>query len=176
MNSSPETQQTGRKGGRWVPALCNMLGTAILLSVIAFYLPIAVARAKGYEVYNVVSGSMEPEIPVGSVIYAEPVEPETVEEGDVIAFRAEASVVAHRVVRNRIGEGEFITKGDANEEKDMNPVEYTDLIGRVSFHCPVVGGLLEVYTSTIGKAYAVCFAACGAMLNMLAGRLRSRGR
>ena len=39
-----------------------------------------------------------------------------------------------------------------------------------------VGELMEVYTSTIGKIYAVCFAACGAMFNILAGRLRERNR
>ena len=33
---------------------------------------------------------------------------------------------------------------------------------------------MRVYTSNIGKIYVLAFAACGAMLNMLAGRLRGR--
>ena len=73
-----------------------------------------------------------------------------------------------------MGEGEFITKGDANAENDMNPVGYNELIGRVCLHYPVVGAFLEVCTSNVGKVYLICFAACGAMLNMLAGRLRNR--
>ncbi len=173
MNSSPQEYGTVKRGGRLVPVLCNILGILILLSVIAFYLPVTVARIKGEEIYNVVSGSMEPEIAVGSVIYVEPVPPESVEEGEVVAFRSGGSVIAHRVVKNRIGEGELITKGDANEENDMNPVKYSELVGRVSWHCPVVGGLLEVCTSPVGKVYIICFAACGAMLNMLARRLRA---
>lgn len=173
MSSSPEGK-TNKRGRKLVPALCNILGMMILLSVIVSFLPITLARARGHEVYNVVSGSMEPEIPVGSLIYVEPVVLETVEEGDVIAFHGMDSVIAHRVVRNRVGEGDFITKGDANEENDMNPVKYASVVGKMTHHYPIVGGLLEVYTTNIGKAYALCFAACGAMLNMLAGRLRKR--
>ena len=41
-------------------------------------------------------------------------------------------------------------------------------------HYPLLGGMLVLYTSNVGKIYAVCFAACGAMLNLLAGRLRER--
>ena len=157
-----------------IPALCNILGTLILLSVILSCLPPAMARIRGDQIYNVVSGSMEPGSPVGSAIYVQAVEPEAVEEGDVIAFYSGTSVIAHRVVRNRVGEGEFITKGDANAENDMNPVGYNELIGRVCLHYPVVGAFLEVCTSNVGKVYLICFAACGAMLNMLAGRLRNR--
>ena len=156
-----------------LPALCNIFGILILLSVIFLYLPVTVAKLRGNEVYNVVSGSMAPEIPVGSIIYVEPAAPETIAEEEVIAFYSGSTVIAHRVVKNRAGEGEFITKGDANEENDMNPVKYAELVGRVSWHCPVMGGLLEVSTSAAGRVYIVCFAACGAMLNILAGRLRA---
>ncbi len=57
------------RGGKLIPALCNLLGTLILVLVIASCLPLTVPRLFGYEIYEVVSGSMEPEIPVGSVIY-----------------------------------------------------------------------------------------------------------
>lgn len=167
-------QNNMRKGRRLVPVLCNITGTLILLAVILFCLPITAAKIRGYEVYNVVSGSMEPAIPVGSVLYVEKTEPAEVAEGDVIAFRSAGTVIAHRVLRNRVVEGEFVTKGDANQEEDMNPVQYQDLVGRVSSHYPVMGHLLFLYTSNVGKAYMVCFAACGAMLNILAARLRER--
>ena len=163
-----------RKGRKVFPALCSMLGTLILLGVIAAFLPLTVPRLMGYGIYEVVSGSMEPEIPVGSVIYVKAAQPDTVEAGDIIAFYKDESVITHRVEENRYVEGEFITKGDANEENDMNPVGYNELIGRVCLHYPVVGAFLEVCTSNVGKVYLICFAACGAMLNMLAGRLRNR--
>lgn len=173
-NKTLPSGQRKSKGGNIIPALCNVVGTLILIGVIGTCLPVMIPQFMGYQVYNVVSGSMEPEIPVGSVIYVKNVEPETIVEGDIIAFQSEDSVIAHRVVKNKTIEGTFTTKGDANEKEDMNDVPYGALIGKVSAHYPLLGGMLAVYTSSIGKIYAVCFAACGAMFNLLAGRLRER--
>ena len=124
--------------------------------------------------YNVVSGSMEPAIPVGSVLYVEQVEPEEVEEGDVIAFHSAGAVISHRVVRHRVVEGEFVTKGDANSREDLAPVDYASLIGRVECHIPVLGSILTLMAGTAGKVYAAVFAACGVMFHMLAAILRGR--
>lgn len=156
------------------PALCNIFGTLILLAVIASGLLLTLPKLLGYETYNVVSGSMEPEIPIGSLIYVAPAEPASVEEGEIIAFESGDSVVTHRVVRNRQLEGEFITKGDANEKEDVNPVPYGGLIGRVVRHIPYLGQYMLIYTTNVGKIYVICFAACGAMLNILASRIRAR--
>lgn len=170
----PPEQRPRSRGGRFIPALCNFLGTFILLAVIATALPLTLPRFLGYEIYGVVSGSMEPEIPVGSVIYVETVEPESVEAGDVIAFRSEESVISHRVVENRFVVGEYVTKGDANAGEDMNTVAYAELIGRVAYHFPGVGRFMMIYASNTGKIYAIILAACGVMFNILAGRLRDR--
>ena len=115
---------------------------------------------------------MEPEIPVGSIIYVKPVEPVDVAAGEVIAFQSGDSVVTHRVIMNQQVEGQFATKGDANTAEDVNAVPYGALLGRVERHYPMLGALLGLYGSTVGKVYVLCFAACGAMLNVLAGRMR----
>lgn len=162
--------------GKIIPALCNILGTLILASVILTCIPITIPRLMGYEVYNIVSGSMEPSIPVGSLVYVQAAVPSDIREGEVIAYHGGGSTITHRVVQNRLVEGEFITKGDANDQEDINTVPYTSLVGRVKYHVPVVGRFLVIYTSGLGKIYVICFAACGAMFNMLAGRLRSRAR
>ena len=176
MQSSRTSEERGtcRGGGKWIPALCTIFGTLMLLLVVISCLPVVLARAAGNEVYNVVSGSMEPEIPVGRAVYVESAAPKEIGAGDVIAFRSGGSVVVHRVVENRAGEGEFVTKGDANAEADLYAAGYEDLIGRVSRHIPLLGSFLFLYTSSSGKIYAACFAGCGALLNLLAGRLRSR--
>ena len=169
MSKKPlsDGQRSRAKGGGFVPALCNVIGTLILLAVIAASLAITVPRFMGYGIYNIVSGSMEPEIPVGSVIYVEEVKPEDVQAKEIIAFQSDESVIAHRVVENKMVEGEFTTKGDANAEEDMQPV---------ARHYPMLGVMMEIYTSKVGKAYVICFAACGAMFNVLAGRIRARRR
>ncbi len=163
-----------RKGGGLLPALCNLLGIGILLCIILSCLPLTLPRYLGYEVYNVVSGSMEPEIPVGSILYVKAEAPEDIAEGDVIAFYGSSGVIAHRVVRNHLVEGEFTTKGDANAGEDLNTVSYASLIGRVVRHYPLLGRMLFLYNSGMGKLYIICLAACGVMLNLLAGILRGR--
>ena len=44
MSSSPERRHGEKRGGKLVPALCNIFGILILLSVIGLYLPITLAR------------------------------------------------------------------------------------------------------------------------------------
>lgn len=169
------SEKTPRK--KWaLPAFCNLIGSLILLTVILSCVPVTVPRFLGYESYSVVSGSMEPEIPVGSIIYVKPVEPVDVAEGEVIAFQSGGSVVTHRVIANQQVEGQFTTKGDANAAEDVNAVPYGALLGRVERHYPMLGALLGLYGSTVGKVYVLCFAACGAMLNVLASRMRERCR
>ena len=163
-----------KKGGRFLPALCNVLGTLILVGVFALTLPIVAPQVMGYGVYNVVSGSMEPEIPVGSVIYVKHVEPADLQEDDVIAFQHDGSMVAHRVVVNRTTLGELVTKGDANNVEDLDPIPYSAVEGKVEHVIPRFGEFMALYSSTIGKSYLLMALACGVMLNFLGGRLRRR--
>lgn len=169
-------QRTNSKGGSFVSALCNVIGTLMLVAVIITYLPLTVPRFMGYEIYEVVSGSMEPSIPVGSVVYVRACDPVGLQVDDVIAFWSGDSTVTHRVVQNRAVTGELVTKGDANLREDIKTVEYDDVVGRVERHFPVIGHLMSLYASMIGKIYVLAFAACGAMLNILAGRIRERRR
>lgn len=163
-----------KKGGKFLPALCNILGTLLLLSVIAVSVPLALPRFLGYEAYHVETGSMEPAIPAGSLIYVDPVSPNTLESGDIVAFYSGETVVTHRVVENHYLANELITKGDANEKEDINPVAYDKVIGRVTIHFPVIGSFLSIYSLPAAKLYLLCLAACGVMFNVLAGRMRVR--
>ena len=163
-----------KKGGMFIPALCNVIGTLILIAVIATSIPLAVPALLGYETYNVTSGSMEPTIPEGSVIYVEHTEPSAIVEGDIIAFYKDGTVVTHRVTDNRVVTGVFITKGDANEKEDISPVQYSELIGRVKYHFPYLGNYLMIYSNQITKIYLMVLAFCGVMFNILAGRMRRR--
>ena len=157
-------------------ALCHVLGTVLLLAVIAVTVPLTVPRFLGYEAYEVISGSMEPEIPLGSVIYVGETDPGTLQEGDVIAFVSAGSVIAHRVVRNRTIEGELVTKGDANSIEDISPVPDNAVIGIVPRHIPFVGHFMSLYASRVGKIYLLMVIACGVLLHVLGKRLRARSR
>ena len=78
-----------------------MLGTLFIVAVFALTLPLTIPRLMGYQVFSVISGSMEPAIPVGSVIYVREADASEVQVDEIIAFYDEGSVVAHRVVANR---------------------------------------------------------------------------
>lgn len=147
----------------------------ILMAVVAICIPMTVPRLMGYDVYVVVSGSMEPEIPVGSALYVAAVVPEDVAEGDVIAFYDRGAVITHRVLENHVVEGEFITKGDANEERDLAPVPYASLIGRMARSVPFLGNVMAVCSGTKGKIYLAC-GVVGAVLLLWAGNLLGKGR
>ena len=170
--SQASRKRKQQKRDKYLPALCNVTGVFLVLLVFVLFLPVTAPQLVGYEVFNVVSGSMEPNIPVDSVIYVKGIEPEDVEVDDVIAFYENRSVVAHRVLVNRQTMGEFVTKGDANETEDLNPIPYDALIGRVELHLPFLGKAMAMYSSNVGKIYLMLTFACGVMLNVLADRLR----
>ena len=78
------------------------------LGVFLFALAAAVSAAVflpgffGLTELNVTAGSMAPELPEGTLVLVRAVEPETVEEGEVLSFTApkgEEGIVTHRVVR-----------------------------------------------------------------------------
>ena len=45
-----------------------------------------------------------------------------VNTGDIIAFEGGDSVIMHRVQENKVVEGSFVTRGDANDSED--PVKF----------------------------------------------------
>ncbi len=158
--------------GKVIPALCNVLGTVLLLGVISLCLPLSLPRIFGYQAFEVTSGSMEPELPVGSVVFVRKVDPVDIKVDEIIAYRDGDDIITHRVTTNRTSLGEFVTKGDANDMKDPNPVPYDAVIGRVVKHVDGMSAIMSIYASAAGKVYLLLIAACGVMLNVLAKRMR----
>ena len=105
------------------------------------------------------------------MVYIGEAELKDVSEGEVIAFygtRDMASIITHRVVENRVLTGEFITKGDANQTADMNPVPYENVIGKVVHSVPAAGAMAEMFTSREGKILAGAVIVGAILLQMLA--------
>ena len=169
----PKAERKSGSGGKVLPAICNVFGMLLLLGVIALCLPLVLPSALGLQTFNVVSGSMEPAIPVGSAIYVESIDPVDLEEGDIVAFYDGEDVIAHRVTTNRATLNELVTKGDANEVEDFDPIPYESVVGRVALSIPTMGTFMSIYASPVGKLYMLLTAACGLMLNILASRMRA---
>ena len=161
----------------------KMAGLLALLvyGCIFCYLLIAAPLLAGYRPVVVLSGSMEPAFPVGSVIYYHSAPFTAIEEGDAITFRAgDQAMVTHRVTGISSLSAEFRTKGDANESEDPNPVPYEAVLGRVpELAVPDAG-----YFVSYGKrAYVIGLMAAVILFNMVLdsllpeeGRRRERGR
>ena len=161
------------RGGSILPALCSIIGTAILLAVIILLIPMSTPRLFGYDMYNVVSGSMEPAIPAGSMIFVQTAEAKDLTEGEVIAFYSGGSVVVHRVTNNNTVEGKISTKGDANADEDFTTVLYKEVIGVVKYHVPYLGDISSNLTSSFGKVYLLALIILGLLFHLLAARLRA---
>lgn len=103
----------------------------------------------------VLSGSMEPAIPTGSVVFIK--QNDTYTTGDVITFfnheDTNASIpTTHRIVSVRAVEGNYIfaTKGDANTTPDITEVPQDRIIGAVFFSVPLLGYLVSFAKTTLG--------------------------
>jgi len=101
----------------------------------------------GYRYYNVITPSMTPTISVGSAVFVKMVDPTTLKEGDIITYSTSVDgkvVVTHRinkVINDDLGL-RFITKGDANNVTDLNPVKASYVIGKVNLFIPHLGNIL----------------------------------
>ena len=95
----------------------------------------------GYQSYTVLSGSMEPALPVGSVVYVNS-NNKSPETGDIVTYlRSESVRVTHRVAD--VSEDGYILKGDANSSPDFNIVSQRQIIGVYAFHIPILGYILS---------------------------------
>lgn len=159
------------RGHRGAAVVCRVLGTVILLAVLAVCLPLSVPKLFGYQVYDVISGSMNPAIPVNSIVFVQSAVPEELEPGQIVAYQSGDSVVVHRLVENHVVEGELVTKGDANAAPDPLKVDYSSVLGTVVLHLPFIGLYAGALNTLTGKLYAFGFVVAAAMLYLLANEL-----
>jgi signal peptidase I len=134
---------------RWLSvtskALSWMLGIVAALVLVVFIVWMTVPRLLNVEALIVLTGSMEPAMPVGSVAFVNKSGAESVKEGDIITFRhqegARPVLITHRVVEVIQGENgrQFRTQGDANSVADDWVVSSDSVVGEVTTVIPYMG-------------------------------------
>ena len=67
-----------------------LMNNNVLIILIIGCIPLTVPRAMGYQLYTVITGSMEPNVPVGSLVFVKNVDPAEIQEKNVSLW-----VVAH---------------------------------------------------------------------------------
>jgi signal peptidase I len=96
----------------------------------------------GFRSLVVLTGSMEPKLPVGSVLYVQ--RQPAYHTGDVIAFESGNINITHRIIGTETKNGQFFykTKGDANNASDIELVPLNKIFGKESFDVPYFGRLI----------------------------------
>lgn len=124
-----------------VKKICNFLSTVVLLLLMAVAAVILVPMILGFREMAVLSGSMAPNIPVGSIVYVKPVDdPAVLEPGDVCTYTLAGgdTMVTHRVVSVDPDSRTLVTKGDANNTED-GAISFDQVFGEAQFHLPYLG-------------------------------------
>jgi len=145
----------------WLTTVCLVLAIAL----------IAIPKLFGVEFRAVISGSMEPELPVGSLVVIVPTKAESIHIGDDIAFiNPGDKVVTHRVVEIDREKNEFTTWGIANAPaaKDR-PNRYENILGVVRWHAPHIGRAFSLISTASGKIIAVTAIVAAYIITFLIG-------
>ena len=115
--------------------------------------------------YVIVSGSMESELPVGSVCLVDCQQKEP-EVGDIISYKAQDAIITHRVIE-KTDDG-YITKGDNNSVADPGIVKPKQIFGTCVASVPKVGYAVMFMRTLKGIVLiaigTVCFGLIGRLL------------
>jgi signal peptidase I len=113
----------------------------------------------GWKALSVQTGSMEPAIRQGSLVFVQSVPPDSLQPGDVLTYKSadKPETITHRVVARKgleNGPKQYITKGDANKSPDV-PVSQGQVVGKVAYALPVAGRALDFIKTPVGLALFV---------------------
>ena len=120
----------------------------VTLVVKSYINPDKVPDFFGIKPFIVLTGSMEKEISGGDLVVTRTIDPTTLKVGDIISYKIEDSVITHRIVELTENDSQpaFITKDDANNVADTDPVDHSQVEGKY---------LLQMAKSAITRALEV---------------------
>ncbi len=142
--------------------LLNFLSVVIILASLFILVSVVMVQPGktpsvfGFSAFRVMTGSMAPTIPTGSLIVVRERDPAEIAVGDVITFYSRDPALAgvantHRVkaVAQQNGRRLFTTEGDANLIEDAYPVDERDVIGVVVFSSLFLGRLIKLLSNPL---------------------------
>jgi len=147
--ASPEKEKPSRKK---ISIVLNVVTGIFVIALIAGAVFISSGDKKtvlGYSIMNVITWSMEPEIPQGSLVIVKKVDANTIKIGDDITYMKDPETsITHRVTGitenyEDAGARGFETQGIDNDAPDFEIVRAVNVVGVVRFSAPRVGNWLE---------------------------------
>ncbi|WP_267424032.1 MULTISPECIES: signal peptidase I [unclassified Curtobacterium] len=141
---TPRTRRTGWRAALHAVALG--VSTGLLLAVVGIALVvIVIPKATGSTPLTVLTQSMEPTLPPGTLLVVRPTPVDDVHVGDVVTYQitsGQPEVVSHRVVSIATasdGTRTFVLKGDNNAVADAAVVVPAQVCGVVWYSVPGIG-------------------------------------
>lgn len=169
-------------------SLLHYLSVSISASILVLLLGIAAAviglpALVGGSAMTVLTQSMEPRLPPGTLVVIRPTAVDEIRVGDVMTYQirsGESAVVSHRVVSKTYQDGEltFITKGDNNPENDPEPVRAVQVRGTLWYSLPMLGWVNNLLAGP-NRAVVLAVVAGGLFLyaaGMVVSSIRDRRR
>lgn len=162
----------------------NVISGIVLAVALVLMIAFAGVRVVGLTPYAVLSGSMEPQYPVGSLIYVQDKNPESVRVGDAITFSLDSGTLVTHQVYDIDAEGRlFYTQGIANVDEsgavihDAAPVPFSQMVGAPVFCIPLLGYVNAWCTGGSGffviVSLAGVFMALSIVVELTSGRKRA---
>jgi signal peptidase len=163
--------------------LGQLLAWMVILAVTTMLVvTVGIPRIAGATPYTVLTGSMSPGMPPGTLVVVRPAD--QIGIGEVVTYQLESgkpAVVTHRVVSvapGADGKTMFQTQGDANDVPDESWVSEDQIRGVRWYSVPFLGHVNNLLTGKERQmaVYAVAALLLGYAGAMLAGSLRDRRR
>lgn len=180
------TSRSVRRRGAlgWISQVAAWLVILGVLAVLA--VAVGIPRIAGATPYTVLTGSMTPGLPPGTLVVVRPTPAKEIGIGTVVTyqlFSGEPVVVTHRVVGigyDGRGQEVFQTQGDANNAPDVLPVQPAQIRGVLWYAVPHLGRASNLVTSSQRATAQVAIAAgllgYAALMFLRAARGRMRSR
>ena len=151
---------TPPRAGGLVRAVLRSIATGVSAAALIFFAAIGVAAiivpaVTGSTALTVVTSSMEPALPPGTMVVVRPTPIDEIKPGMVLTYQlrsGEPTLVTHRVQqRQELADGEvvFITRGDANNQPDQDPVREVQIRGTVWYAIPFIGWVTNGVTGDV---------------------------
>ena len=144
-----------------IKRIWNWISSILVASVVLLAVALVGVRIVGLQPYVVLSGSMDPTYPVGSLIYVKSTDYKQLKVGDPITFLvSEDTVATHRIIEVLPDEDDpntirYFTQGDANDAPDGSSVHYKNIIGKPVFSIPYLGYVSNYIQAPPGKYVAI---------------------
>lgn len=147
-----------------VKFIIKFVKTVLTTFIVILALMIAIQRLSnnrltlgGYQIFTIVSGSMEPKYDVGDMLIAKSAKPENLKIGDDIVYKGEKSelkdkIITHQIIditKDELGNYNYTLKGIANDTSD--PIVHQDQIfGKIVYKSIILSWMSKLISNNYG--------------------------